>query len=154
MTSLNPTMRISKQLYEVMEINGTYKLSAKERKEYVANLLEEFGVVDAAKRMESFPHEFSGGMKQRVVIAMAVLSKPDVIIADEPTTALDPTIQASVLKLLKDMSVKYNIGIIFVSHDISVISTLCDYVNVFYAGRIIERGDKFDLFTNPKHPYT
>ena len=154
MTSLNPTMRICKQLYEVMEINGTYNLNKNERKKYVAKLLEEFGVTNAEKRMESFPHEFSGGMKQRVVIAMAILSKPDVIIADEPTTALDPTIQASVLKLLKDISIKYNVGIIFVSHDISVISTLCDYVNVFYAGRIIERGNKYDIFTNPKHPYT
>lgn len=154
MTSLNPTKRISKQIYEVMDINGTYNLSGKERKKYVADLLENFGVLNAAKRMESYPHEFSGGMKQRVVIAMAILSKPDVIIADEPTTALDPTIQASVLKLLKDISVKYNVGIIFVSHDISVISTLCDYVNVFYAGKIIEKGNKYDIFTNPKHPYT
>jgi len=154
MTSLNPTMRISKQLYEVIDTNGTYNFTKEERKKYVANLLEEFGVTDAEKRMESYPHEFSGGMKQRVVIAMAILSKPDVIIADEPTTALDPTIQASVLKLLKDISIKYNIAIIFVSHDISVISTLCDYVNVFYAGKIVERGHKYDIFTNPKHPYT
>ncbi|WKX02338.1 ABC transporter ATP-binding protein [Candidatus Mycoplasma mahonii] len=152
MTSLNPTMKIRNQLLE--SLGKASKLSKTEKIHKIINLLESFGMRNAKARINSFPHEFSGGMRQRVVIAMAVLSNPSVIIADEPTTALDPSIQASVLKLFKDIVKKTNIALIFVSHDISVISLLVDVVNVFYAGRIVETGDKYDVFTNPKHPYT
>lgn len=155
MTSLNPTSKIYKQILETMELHDKYKeMSRTEMLKEAIDLLEEFGIKKAAQKINMFPHEFSGGMRQRVVIAMAVISTPDIIIADEPTTALDPTIQSSVLNLFKEIAIKYQVGIIFVSHDISVISTLCDYINVFYAGKIIERASKYELFTNPQHPYT
>ncbi|TCG11444.1 peptide ABC transporter ATP-binding protein [Mycoplasma marinum] len=155
MTSLNPTMKIGKQIMEVLDTKEEYrKKTEREKKTIIIDLLEKFGISNAKERITLYPHEFSGGMRQRVVIAMSVISKPDVIIADEPTTALDPTIQASVLSLFKVISKEYNIAIILVSHDISVISTLCDHVNVFYAGRIIETAPKYELFTDSRHPYT
>ncbi|NQZ66174.1 MAG: ABC transporter ATP-binding protein [Mycoplasmatales bacterium] len=155
MTSLNPTMRVVEQILEVMNVSSLYENYSRSKKiDEIVELLENFGLENSRVKIKSFPHEFSGGMRQRIVVAMAVISRPDVIIADEPTTALDPTIQASVLSLFKSIATEYNIGIIFVSHDISVISTLCDFVNVFYAGRIVEKAPKYELFTNSKHPYT
>ncbi|CAM9139932.1 ABC transporter ATP-binding protein [Mycoplasma marinum] len=155
MTSLNPTMKIYKQILEVMNLCDRYKrMNRKEKIKEIIELLEKFGISNSKERIKLYPHEFSGGMRQRVVIAMSVIARPDIIIADEPTTALDPTIQASVLSLFKIIAKEYNIAIIFVSHDISVISTLCDHVNVFYAGRIVETAPKYELFTNAKHPYT
>lgn len=125
-----------------------------EKLDYIANILETFGIKDARNKMKQYPHTFSGGMKQRVVIAMIVALQPDLIVADEPTTALDPTVQSSVLSLLDKIKNEYGISIIFISHNISVVAKFCDYLYVMYAGRVVERGTKEDIFTNPKHPYT
>ncbi|MCC3161019.1 MAG: ABC transporter ATP-binding protein [Mollicutes bacterium PWAP] len=155
MTSLNPTMKIKNQILEIINISDKYKsMSYSEKIDIIVELLERFGLKDSRININMYPHEFSGGMRQRVVIAMAVFSNPDIIIADEPTTALDPTVQASVLELLKSITIDFNISLIFVSHDISVVSTLVDYIYVFYAGRVIEQGTKFEILTNSKHPYT
>lgn len=157
MTSLNPTAKIGKQIIEAMILNkpeNEETLSKEEMKEEAIKILESFGVKEARKRINSYPHEFSGGMRQRVVIAMTVASKPKVIIADEPTTALDPTVQASVLKIFQEIVKDYGISVIIVSHDISVISKLCDFINVFYAGKIVESAPKKEFFSNPLHPYT
>ena len=118
------------------------------------SLLEEFGIKDARQRINHYPHQFSGGMRQRVIIAMMVACKPDLIIADEPTTALDPTVQSAVMALFQDIVEKFDISIILISHDIAVIAKACDYLYVFYAGAIVEKGTKKDIFTNSKHPYT
>ncbi|UVD82013.1 ABC transporter ATP-binding protein [Mycoplasma iguanae] len=153
LTALNPTRTIGKQLLDVLHKDKRFK-NKKEKKEYLISILESFGIRDAAAKFDSYPHTFSGGMKQRVVIAMVVAMNPELIVADEPTTALDPTVQASVLSLLDDIRNKYKISIIFISHNISVIAKFCDYLYVMYAGRVVEKGTKKDIFTNPKHPYT
>ena len=153
LTSLNPTRTIGKQLLDVLQDSIEYK-TIEEKKTYLIDLLESFGIRNAKEKFDSYPHTFSGGMKQRVVIAMIVAAKPDLIIADEPTTALDPTVQASVLSLFEDIRVKFNISIIFISHNISVIAKFCDYIYVMYAGKIVEAGTKADIFTRPAHPYT
>ncbi|CAM9114609.1 ABC transporter ATP-binding protein [Mycoplasma marinum] len=153
LTSLNPTKKIGIQIMESLELHSDLKTS-KERKEKAIELLERFGVKGAKERINSYPHEFSGGMRQRVIIAMTVACMPDIIIADEPTTALDPTVQASVLELFEEIRREFGISIIFISHDIAVIATLCDYIYVFYAGRVIEKAYTTELFSNPKHPYT
>ena len=153
LTSLNPTRTIGKQLLDVLKDSEEF-LTIKEKTEYLIDLLESFGIRDAKGKFNSYPHTFSGGMKQRVVIAMIVAAKPELIIADEPTTALDPTVQASVLSLFEDIRQKYNISIIFISHNISVIAKFCDYIYVMYAGKIVESGTKKDIFTRPAHPYT
>ncbi len=153
MTSLNPTKTIGKQIMESLKLHSDIK-SENKRKEKAIELLERFGVDRARERINSYPYEFSGGMRQRVIIAMTVACYPDVIIADEPTTALDPTVQASVLELFEEIRRDYGISIIFISHDIAVIATLCKYIYVFYAGRVIEKAYTEDLFSNPKHPYT
>ncbi len=153
LTSLNPTRTIKKQLLDVLKHDDRFS-STEEKVEYLINLLEKFGIRNAREKINHYPHTFSGGMKQRVVIAMIVAARPDLIIADEPTTALDPTVQASVLALFEDIRNEYNISIIFISHNISVIAKFCDYIYVMYAGRVVERGTKIDIFTNPKHPYT
>ncbi|MGV2393184.1 UNVERIFIED_CONTAM: ABC transporter ATP-binding protein [Campylobacter lari] len=118
------------------------------------SLLDEFGIRDAEGVFDRYPHTLSGGMKQRVVITMVVALKPRLIIADEPTTALDPTVQASVLALFEQIRQKYNVSIILISHNISVVAKFCDYIYVMYAGKIIERGTRNDIFTKPAHPYT
>ena len=153
LTSLNPTRTIKKQLLDVLKHDDRFE-NNEQKLNYIIELLEAFGIHDAKNKINSYPHTFSGGMKQRVVIAMVVAAQPDLIIADEPTTALDPTVQASVLTLFEDIRNKYNISIIFISHNISVIAKFCDYIYVMYAGRVIERGTKIDIFTNPAHPYT
>ena len=153
LTSLNPTRTIKKQLLDVLKHDDRFE-NNEQKLNYIIDLLEAFGIHDAKNKINSYPHTFSGGMKQRVVIAMVVAAQPDLIIADEPTTALDPTVQASVLTLFEDIRNKYNISIIFISHNISVIAKFCDYIYVMYAGRVIERGTKIDIFTNPAHPYT
>lgn len=153
LTSLNPTRTIKKQLLDVLVHDSRFK-TKEEKIDYIIQLLEAFGIRNAKDKIDSYPHTFSGGMKQRVVIAMVVAAQPDLIIADEPTTALDPTVQASVLTLFEDIRQKYNISIIFISHNISVIAKFCDYIYVMYAGRVVERGTKIDIFTRPAHPYT
>lgn len=155
LTSLNPTRKIGLQLLDALNLNKEWKgKSSAEKKEYLVGLLKEFGIRDAEGVYNRYPHTLSGGMKQRVVITMVVALKPKLIIADEPTTALDPTVQASVLALFERIRQTMNISIILISHNISVVAKFCDYIYVMYAGRIVERGTRKDIFTEPAHPYT
>ncbi len=117
-------------------------------------MLEAVGINDAATRLYAYPHEFSGGMRQRVMIAMALITRPEILIADEPTTALDVTVQAQILELVKKLQQEYHMAVIFVTHDLGVVSGLCDRVQVMYAGRIVEAADTCTLFRSPRHPYT
>ncbi|WGI36835.1 ABC transporter ATP-binding protein [Mesomycoplasma lagogenitalium] len=153
LTALNPTRTIGKQLLDVLHKDPRFK-TKEEKINYLIELLESFGIRDAKEKFNAYPHTFSGGMKQRVVIAMVVAMQPELIIADEPTTALDPTVQASVLALFNDIRNKYGISLIFISHNISVIAKFCDYIYVLYAGKVVEKGTRADIFTDPKHPYT
>ena len=151
MTSLNPFMRILDQLIEPLL---THKLARRdEAVQRAVETLELVGVPDAAHRIRSYPHEFSGGMRQRVMIAMALVTKPDLLIADEPTTALDVTVQAQILELIKRIQQQLGMAVIFISHDLGVVSGFCDRVQVMYAGRIVESGRTEHLFRSPRHPY-
>lgn len=152
MTSLNPYMRISEQIIEPLRIHEP--ISKKEAVDRAVEMLAAVGVNDASKRIHSYPHEFSGGMRQRVMIAMALITRPELLIADEPTTALDVTVQAQILELVKKMQQEMGMAVIFITHDLGVISGLCDRVQVMYAGRIVETADTRTLFYQPKHPYT
>jgi oligopeptide transport system ATP-binding protein len=152
MTSLNPYMRISDQLIEPLLIHE--KISRKDALKRGLEALAAVGINDAAKRIHYYPHEFSGGMRQRVMIAMALINKPELLIADEPTTALDVTVQAQILELIKKMQNELGMAVIFITHDLGVVSGLCDRVQVMYAGRIAETADTRALFYEPKHPYT
>ena len=152
MTALNPTMRVGRQITEV--ILKHQKISATEAKDRAIKLLDLVGIPMAEKRFKQFPHEFSGGMRQRVVIAIALAADPKLLIADEPTTALDVTIQAQILELMKDIQKKRNTSIIFITHDLGVVANVADRVAVMYAGQIVEYGTVNDIFYNPKHPYT
>lgn len=152
MTSLNPYMRISAQLIEPLQIHlGIGKTEALER---AIQELDAVGIPNARERIHSYPHEFSGGMRQRVMIAMAMISRPKLIIADEPTTALDVTIQKQVLDLIKTRQEDLGTALIFITHDLAVVSEICDRVNVMYAGRFVEQAPVRDLFGSPRHPYT
>lgn len=152
MTSLNPLMPIGKQVME--GILWHEKVSKKEAYDRALNLLEMVGIVDAKKRMKNYPHQLSGGMRQRIVIATALACNPELLICDEPTTALDVTIQAKILELIKDIQKKMGITVIYITHDLGVVAKVADYVNVMYAGRIVERGTVNEIFYDPKHPYT
>jgi oligopeptide transport system ATP-binding protein len=152
MTSLNPYLRISDQIIEPLRIHES--ISKKQAVDRAIEMLTAVGVNDADKRIHSYPHEFSGGMRQRVMIAMALITKPELLIADEPTTALDVTVQAQILELIKKMQSELGMAVIFITHDLGVISGLCDRVQVMYAGRIVETADTRTLFYQPKHPYT
>ncbi|ATC65287.1 dipeptide/oligopeptide/nickel ABC transporter ATP-binding protein [Nibricoccus aquaticus] len=152
MTSLNPYMRISEQLIEPLLIHE--KISRADALARGLEMLQAVGINDAAKRIHYYPHEFSGGMRQRVMIAMALITKPELLIADEPTTALDVTVQAQILELIKKMQRELGMAVIFITHDLGVVSGLCDRVMVMYAGRIVETADVRTLFYDPKHPYT
>ncbi|MDD1359097.1 ABC transporter ATP-binding protein [Metamycoplasma hyosynoviae] len=155
LTSLNPTRTIGNQLLDALNNNLDWKdKTFTEKKDHLISLLKRFGLREAEKIFNYYPHTLSGGMKQRIVITMVVALKPDVIIADEPTTALDPTVQASVLALFEKIRQDEGISIILISHNISVIAKFCDYIYVMYAGRIVERGTKKEIFTQPAHPYT
>jgi oligopeptide transport system ATP-binding protein len=152
MTSLNPYSRIEDQLIEPLLIHGIC-----DRAEAVKRglrVLEEVGVPDAAKRIRSYPHEFSGGMRQRVMIAMALITNPELLIADEPTTAVDVTVQAQILELIKKMQNELGMAVIWVTHDLGVVAGFCRRVLVMYAGRIVESAPTEQLFYRPKHPYT
>jgi len=152
MTSLNPYLRISRQMTEVLvEHKGMNEAAA--RKRSIA-LLERVGIPSAGERFDLYPHEFSGGMRQRVMIAMALLCEPDLLIADEPTTALDVTIQAQILELMADLKRDFGTAIIMITHDLGVVAGLCDRVMVMYAGRVVEAGSVRDIFYRPQHPYT
>jgi oligopeptide transport system ATP-binding protein len=151
MTSLNPYLRIGDQVIEPLLIHG--KVRPNEAFDLGVTALREVGIQDAAKRMRSYPHEFSGGMRQRVMIALALITKPDLLLADEPTTALDVTVQAQILELIGQMQKERGTAVILVTHDIGVVAAFCDRLLVMYAGRILESGPTSELFYRPKHPY-
>ncbi|HSQ23780.1 MAG TPA: ABC transporter ATP-binding protein, partial [Pyrinomonadaceae bacterium] len=152
MTALNPFMRVSKQLMEVTQLHlGHTKVQARE---HAVRMLEHVGIPDPAERIDSYPHEFSGGMRQRVMIAMALSCEPDLLIADEPTTALDVTIQAQILELIKRLKAETGASVILITHDLGVVAGMTDHVIVMYAGRIFERAPTAELFQNPGNPYT
>lgn len=152
MTCLNPYLKISTQLIEPLEVHKGIK--KKEAMKMAIEALEEVGIKEASKRIHSYPHEFSGGMRQRVMIAMALLTKPELLICDEPTTALDVTVQKQVLDLIKGMQEKLGTAVIMVTHDLGVVKQVCDHVNVMYAGRVVESASAQDLFDKPLHAYT
>lgn len=153
LTALNPVQRIGKQLAEVYELHQP-DLSKSEIRSKSIEMLEKVGIPAPEKRVDEYPHQLSGGMRQRVVIAIALACEPDLLIADEPTTALDVTIQAQILNLMKDLQKEMGMSILFITHDLGVIAQLCDEVAVMYAGRVVEEASVFDLFKNPIHPYT
>jgi oligopeptide transport system ATP-binding protein len=152
MTSLNPYLRISTQLIEPLLIHEKISRRAAERRALA--MLASVGLHDAARRFHHYPHEFSGGMRQRVMIAMALITRPELLIADEPTTALDVTVQAQILELIKSMQREIGMAVIFITHDLAVVSGLCDRVQVMYAGRLVETAATETLFRDPRHPYT
>ena len=152
MTSLNPTMKVGKQIEESFVQRNIY--NKKQLKEKALEILKLVGISDGERRYNQYPHELSGGMKQRVMIAIALVGNPSIIIADEPTTSLDVTIEAQILDLLKDLQKKFNTSIILITHDLGVIAKMCDRVLVMYGGKIVERGMLDDVFYNTKHPYT
>ena len=154
MTALNPVFRIGDQVNEVIELHDGAGKSKEDVKARTIELLEMVGIANSEGVYKMFPHELSGGMRQRVMIAMALACNPRIIIADEPTTALDVTIQAQVLDLLRNLKDKINSSIMFITHDLGVIAEMADYVVVMYAGRIIEKGTAEEIFAHPAHPYT
>ena len=152
MTSLNPVFTIGDQLMEpLLKHRG---MKTEEAKKQAINMLKLVGIPSPEKRMKQYPHEFSGGMRQRAMIAMSLICEPKLIIADEPTTALDVTIQAQILDLMKDLKDKLNTSIILITHDLGVVADLCSRINVMYGGIVVETGTTEDIFYRPKHPYT
>jgi len=151
-TSLNPYMRISDQLIEPLLMHRNMKKP--DALNVAVQLLQEVGIDNALERITAYPHEFSGGMQQRVMIAMALVTQPEILIADEPTTALDVTIQAQILRLLKNLQKKHGMSIIFITHDLGVVAQLCDRVVVMYAGCLLESAATHDLYKTTSHPYT
>ena len=152
MTSLDPTMTIGKQIMEGMCYH--YKTPKAEAYKRAVELLEEVGIEDAEKRMKNYPHQLSGGMRQRVVIAIALACRPQLLICDEPTTALDVTVQAKILELIQDIQKRTGIAVIYITHDLGVVAKIADFVDVMYAGKIVESGTVDDIFYEPHHPYT
>ena len=150
MTALNPIMTIGQQLAEVVIKHK--KLGKKEALEVAAEMLEKVGVT--RDRLNDYPHQFSGGMKQRAIIAMALLCNPEILIADEPTTALDVTIQAQVLEIIRNLVREQDMSMILITHDLGVVAETCDHVAIMYAGEVVEYGTVWDVYTDPKHPYT
>ena len=152
MTSLDPTMPIGRQIMEGMIWH--FKTPKKEAWNRAVELLKEVGIEDPEKRMKNYPHQLSGGMRQRVVIAIALSCNPDLLICDEPTTALDVTIQAKIIELIRRIQRERGISVIYITHDLGVVSKVADYVNVMYAGKIVEKGSINEIFYDPRHPYT
>ena len=151
MTSLNPVLRIRTQMYEAFEDE---KLSREEKEKRALELLHLVGIPSPETRIDQYPFEFSGGMRQRIIIAIALANNPKLIIADEPTTALDVTIQAQVLDLIRDISKKLQSSVILITHDLGVVASLCDRINIMYGGKIVETGTDREIFYSPNHPYT
>ncbi len=152
MTFLNPVARIGKQITEVIKNHN--KVSDAQAREQAVTLMGQVGIPSPRERFGQYPHEFSGGMRQRIIIAMALANNPKLIIADEPTTALDVTIQAQVLELIRDMKEKMNSSVIMITHDLGVVASLCDRIIIMYGGKIVEAGDAREIFYEPRHPYT
>lgn len=152
MTSLNPTLTIGDQLTEGLIRH--LKISTKEAKTKALSMLDLVGISNAEERLKQFPHQFSGGMRQRIMIAMALICDPEVLIADEPTTALDVTIQAQILDLFKDIQKEMGVAIVMITHDLGVVAQLADRIQVMYAGKVVEEGNRRDIFYQPQHPYT
>ena len=151
MTSLNPVMKVGKQVGEALLLHQ--KITKEEARKKTAEIFEQVGISDAESRMDCYPHQLSGGLRQRVMIAMAMVCGPKLLIADEPTTALDVTVEAQILRLMKKLC-EGGTSILLISHNLGVIAQVCDYVYVMYAGRIVEQADTFNLFDHPVHPYT
>lgn len=152
MTSLNPTMTIGKQIMEGMREH--YKIPKVEAIKKAEELLDLVGIDNPKKRMKQYPNQLSGGMRQRVVIAIALSCDPEILICDEPTTALDVTVQAKILELIKNIQKKKNVSVIYITHDLGVVAKVADYIAVMYAGKIIEKGSVEEVFYDPRHPYT
>ena len=152
MTSLNPVLTVERQLTETLQLHmGMNKLEAQQEG---VNLLTRVGIPDPEERIKQYPHQFSGGMRQRVMIAMALSCNPRLIIADEPTTALDVTIQAQILDLMKSLTTEFGVALIVITHNLGVVARYADRVNIMYAGKVIERGNAREIYSNPRHPYT
>lgn len=152
MTSLNPTITIGKQITEVLMKHQ--KMNKQQAKERAIEMLRLVGLPNPEQRFAQYPHEFSGGMRQRAMIAVSLACDPTLLIADEPTTALDVTIQAQILELMKDLQKRLGTSIIMITHDLGIVADMCDRVIVMYAGKVVEEGTKEEIFKNPKHPYT
>jgi oligopeptide/dipeptide ABC transporter ATP-binding protein len=152
MTALNPVMRVGDQIAEAMLAHQ--KVSRRDAGKAAIQAMEDVAIPDPARRARDYPHQLSGGMRQRVMIAMALVNRPELVIADEPTTALDVTIQAQILELLARLRAKYGLTMLFISHDLAVVSEVADRVAVMYAGCLVELGDKREIFTRAAHPYT
>lgn len=152
LSSLNPLMRVGDQITESLLYHT--KMTSEEREKKALSLLERVGIVNPEETYRRYPHELSGGMRQRIMISIAVACSPEIIIADEPTTALDVTIQAQIIDLLKDIQKEKESGIILITHDLGVVAETADQVGVMYAGQIVETGSVYDIFEDPKHPYT
>lgn len=152
MTSLNPIIKCGKQIAESLRLHRG--MNKKEAMEEAVRLMQSVGIANPAQRAREYPHQMSGGMRQRVMIAMALACEPQILIADEPTTALDVTIQAQILDLIRDLNERMGTSVIFITHDLGVVSELCDTVLVMYTGRIVEQAPVLELFETPKHPYT
>jgi oligopeptide transport system ATP-binding protein len=152
MTSLNPFLRVSKQLMEVTQLHLGH--TKKEAREHAIKMLEHVGIPDARERVDSYPHEFSGGMRQRVMIAMALSCQPELLIADEPTTALDVTIQAQILELIKRLKAETGASVVLITHDLGVVAGMTDHIIVMYAGKVFEQAPTEELFERPGNPYT
>src|SRR5208282_2559619 len=151
MTSLNPLHNVEKQIGEIIELHEGRGASTRER---VVALLEEVGLADPASRLGAYPHQLSGGQRQRVMIAMALANRPDLFIADEPTTALDVTVQAQILALLKDLQAKLGMALLFITHDLGIVRRIASDVAVMQNGKIVEAGKTAEVFANPQHDYT
>jgi oligopeptide transport system ATP-binding protein len=152
MTSLNPYLTVERQMTEVLEFHK--KLSRRSALQLAIQTLEQVRIPDAARRIRQYPHEFSGGMRQRIMIAIALLCQPDLLIADEPTTALDVTVQAQIIAMLRELQREFGTAIVMITHDLGVVAGLCDEVAVMYGGRVMEQGSADTIFYRPTHPYT
>lgn len=152
MTSLNPVMKVGRQVQEALLLHR--KLTRREARAEVLRMFKKVGISEPERRYDCYPHELSGGLRQRVMIAMAMICRPKLIIADEPTTALDVTVEAQILQLMMQLKNETGSGIMLISHNLGVIAQMCDYVYVMYAGRVVEQAETFELFSHPAHPYT
>ena len=153
MTSLNPVLKVGRQVREAL-LTHDKSLGKDAAKQQVIEMFERVGIPEAEKRYNCYPHELSGGLRQRVMIAMAMICRPKLLIADEPTTALDVTIEAQILRLMKKLCMENDMSVLIITHNLGVVAEICDYIYVMYAGRIMEQAETFELFDHPRHPYT